>query len=65
MCRLRNRVHIQNEKKEFEPDDWDAFTERRKERAEDVLLMTIQAMADKYPRNQRRQFVRDFELPFG
>jgi hypothetical protein len=47
-----------------QPDDWDAFNEQRKERAEDVLLVTMQTMAAKYPRNQTRQYVRDFDLPF-
>jgi hypothetical protein len=63
--RLRNRVHIQNTKDDFEPDDWNAFTEVRKEKAEKSLEKTLKIMAAKYPRPKHaRGYVTDFELPW-
>jgi hypothetical protein len=43
--RLRNRIHIQNRKGHLEPDDFNAFTESRKTKAEKVLEITIKTMA--------------------
>jgi hypothetical protein len=62
--RLRNRVHIQNIKKDFEPDDYKAFNEQRKLLAERALEKTLKTMAEKYPRGENFHYVPDFELPW-
>ena len=43
--RLRNRIHIQNSKGDFEADEFNAFTERRKTQAEKELQRTIKTIA--------------------
>jgi hypothetical protein len=60
--KLRNRVHIQNEKNDFEPDERLAFSEARMRLAERVLEKLIRTMAQKYPRQHNH--VRDFKLPW-
>jgi hypothetical protein len=63
--RLRNRVHIQNTKHDFEPDDWNAFSEARKVKAEQALERTMKTMAAKYPRPPHTKYVADFKLPWA
>jgi hypothetical protein len=63
--RLRNRIHIQNSKGHFEPDEFSAFTESRKIKAEKVLERTIKTMAQKYDRGAEYKYVSDFELPWN
>lgn len=60
--RLRNRVHIQNTKNDFEPDDINAFNADRKRLAERALEKTLRTMAVKFARPH--DHVRDFELPW-
>lgn len=60
--KLRNRIHIQNTKKEFELDEYKAFNDGRKQLAERVLEEILQTMSDKYSR--KHNYVRDFELPW-
>ena len=60
--RLRNRLHIQNYKDDFERDDRDAFSDARKTLAERSLERTMRVMAEHYHRQQ--DYVRDFELPW-
>lgn len=60
--RLRNRIHIQNTKRDFEPDEINAFNSDRKWLAESVLEKTLRTMAAKFARNH--DHVRDFELPW-
>ena len=62
--RLRNRIHIQNAKNDFYPDEYNAFSETRKRQAERVLEKTIKTMATKYARGPEYKYVRDFELPW-
>jgi hypothetical protein len=62
--RLRNRVHIQNTDNDFEPDERDAFNERRKELAEKALEKTLRTMAGKYPRGPAFNHAADFQLPW-
>jgi len=58
-------VHIQNQKKHFEPDDFNAFTDRRKDQAERALEITMKVMAARYPRPEHaRGHVADFILPW-
>ncbi len=64
--KLRNRIHIQNKKGDFEPDELQAFNEKRKILAEKVLEKTLKTMAAKYPRNfEVARYVDDFQLPWG
>ncbi|MGB8402094.1 hypothetical protein [Bradyrhizobium sp.] len=60
--RLRNRLHIQNENKDLEPDESAAFTVQRKELAERVLEQVLKTLSLKYPRPDHiAGWVRDFE----
>ncbi|MCK0070858.1 hypothetical protein [Kordiimonas laminariae] len=49
--KLRNRIHIQNERRDFEADDSEAFSERRKELAERVLSGVMQTLSDNHARH--------------
>jgi hypothetical protein len=60
--RLRNRIHIQNTKKDFEPDEVIAFNTARKLLAEKAVENTLRTMAEKYARDTN--FVNDFTLPW-
>ena len=63
--KLRNRVHIQNENKDLEADEYNAFTIERKEIAERVLERVIKTLSTKYPRPPHiAGFVGDFECPW-
>jgi hypothetical protein len=64
--RLRNRVHIQNSKGDFERDDSAAFSESRKELAERVLEKVVRALSEKYPRPEHAVgHVADFSFPWA
>lgn len=62
--KIRNRVHIQNKKNHFEPDDNVAFSAARLTLSEQALELVMRTMARKYPRPQHN-FVQDFELPWN
>jgi hypothetical protein len=62
--RLRNRIHIQNVKRDFEPYDADAFSEPRKVLAERVLEKTLRTMLSRYDRGPSFNYVNDFVLPW-
>jgi len=62
--KLRNRIHIQNTKGDFEPDEYQVFTERRKILAEKVLEIVLKTMAGRYSRGTWAYFVDDFQLPW-
>jgi hypothetical protein len=61
--RLRNRVHIQNTKRHFEPDDHTAFSEGRLLLSEQTLELVMRTMARKFAR-PKHNFVGDFVLPW-
>ncbi|WP_421928642.1 hypothetical protein [Neoaquamicrobium sediminum] len=61
--RLRNRVHIQNEKRDFEPDDRVAFSEARLIQSEQAVEKVIVKMARDHPRNH--DYVVDFVIPWN
>ena len=61
--KLRNRIHIQNKKGDFEPDEYNAFNDERKVLAERALEKTLRTMAAKFPREQ--DHVREFTLPWN
>lgn len=60
--RLRNRIHIQNEKRDFESDEFNAFNQQRKALAERVLEKTLRTMERKFARD--KDHVADFILPW-
>jgi hypothetical protein len=60
--RLRNRIHIQNEKLDFEPDEFNAFNQQRKILAERALEKTLRTMERKYARAM--DHVADLILPW-
>lgn len=62
--RLRNRVHIQNTKSDFETDDAAAFNDVRLVLSEQALEQVMRTMAEKYRRILDKKFVRDFVLPW-
>ncbi len=63
--RLRNRIHIQNTKNNFEVDEYKAFNDARKIMAEKVLEKTLKTLTEKYPRTGKRiGLVTDFKLPW-
>jgi hypothetical protein len=62
--KLRNRIHIQNTRYDFEPDEAQAFNEERKVLAEKVLEKTLKTMTEKYPRDERYSYVDGFLLPW-
>ena len=63
--RLRNRIHIQNTENNFEPNEHDAFTEKRKILAERVLEKILRTMSEKHSRNiDVSIYVDNFELPW-
>lgn len=61
--RIRNRLHLQNEKNDLEPEDANAFSAERlalSERAVEYVMMTLQA---KYPR-PANIYTQPFHLPW-
>jgi hypothetical protein len=60
--RLRNRIHIQNVKKDFEPDEFNAFNQQRKILAERALEKTLRTMERKFARD--KDHVAPFILPW-
>lgn len=64
--KLRNRVHIQNKKGHFEPDDGHAFTMSRQIEAEKTLERVLKLMAERHARPASAQgYVADFQLPWS
>lgn len=64
--KLRNRIHIQNTKGHFDPDESKTFTIARQRQAEMTLEKVIKTMALEYPRKQSCQgYVGDFQLPWS
>jgi hypothetical protein len=63
--KLRNRVHIQNAKEHFEPNESDAFNESRQREAETTLERLVAYMATNHLRTKGRQHVADFILPWN
>lgn len=63
--KLRNRIHIQNSKNHFEPDERNAFNYTRQIMAEKVVERVLKVVLQKYSRGQDlRGHVDDFELPW-
>ena len=62
--KLRNRIHIQNTKGHFEPDDPAAFNADRQIAAERALETLMKIMERDYARVGIEGFVDDFVLPW-
>lgn len=61
---LRNRIHIQNTKKELEEYESEAFTDDRLIESERSLEVVIKRMLELYDRGPSFAYVDDFELPW-
>lgn len=63
--KLRNRIHIQNTKNHFEPDDAEAFNMDRQQTSERILEKLAKTMALKYRRKDSvPKCVEDFKFPW-
>jgi len=61
--KLRNRIHIQNEKNNFAPDEERAFSTEKKVLAEQVLERIMRLMSSKH--NRGHDYVSNFSLPWS
>ncbi len=63
--KLRNRIHIQNEKNHFEPNESQAFSANRQVTTEQTLEKLVKAISANHPRPAGAQgHVRDFQFPW-
>jgi len=62
--KLRNRIHIQNTRGHFEPNEIDAYTDARQTMAERTLEELISFMVANHLRRESRQYVAELELPW-
>jgi hypothetical protein len=62
--RLCHRIHIQNSKGDFEPPEFNAFTEKRKTQAERVLEQAVKWMASQHGRSAAYHHVKAFTFPW-
>lgn len=62
--KIRNRVHIQNAKDQFERDEDEVFTEERKILAEKCLEKVAKTLSSKHGRSKGRHHTVDFEFPW-
>ena len=64
--KLRNRIHIQNEKDHFEADESKAFSKARQISAEQTLENILKLISAKHPRPTAvKRHVADFQLPWN
>lgn len=64
--KLRNRIHIQNDKNHFEPNDSQAFNSDRQVTAEQTFEKLIKMICANHPRPPGAQgHVNDFQLPWN
>jgi hypothetical protein len=64
--KLRNRIHIQNEKGHFESNDSQAFNSTRQVSAEKALEKLLKVIATNHPRPSHASgHVEDFNLPWA
>lgn len=62
--KLRNRIHIQNQKKFVEPDDSLAFSHRRRELSEIICEVILKKLEGDHGRNEKFDFVNNFFAPW-
>ena len=60
--KLRNRIHVQNEKGVFDPDDGKTFTKDKLILSEKCAEYVLRYLSTKYPRNKKH--VKDINLPW-
>ena len=65
LCAWRNRIHIQNERNEGEPNEWNVYTLSRKEVAERCLERVLKILSRHHPRPEHIDHVADFVLPWN
>ena len=64
--KLRNRIHIQNDKNNFERDEYEVYTLGRQEEAEQAVEKVFRLMEEKYSRSGYPiGYVDDFVLPWS
>lgn len=64
--KLRNRVHIQNDKNYLDANDSQAFSRGRQISSEKVMEKLFKKMASDHPRpDAATGFVNDFQLPWN
>ncbi len=62
---VRNRVHIQNVKKQLDPDEGRVFTMKRQKSTEEILERVLKHVSDNYKRPEHvHGYVDEFELPW-
>ncbi|MFH1367428.1 MAG: hypothetical protein ABIH38_05635 [Patescibacteria group bacterium] len=64
LCKLRNRVHIQNDQGTLEKKDRDVFTEKRMIIAEKALEFIFKKLLEKYSRDEFKRYVNYFKIPW-
>lgn len=65
LIKLRNRIHIQNEKNAYEANEIEAFTIKRKRIAETAVEKLMRLMTKKFKRKKgARGYVRKFQCPW-
>jgi hypothetical protein len=65
LSKKRNRIHIQNDKRDEPLDESNIFNDKLKILSEKVLEKILFAMSNKYPRrNEYHKYVKDFILPW-
>ena len=64
--KLRNRIHLQNDKNHFEANDSDAFSLRRLVQAERALETLVKTVSNNHPRSAPATgHVDDFHFPWN
>lgn len=63
LSKLRNRIHIQNEKNDLESDESSVFTNDRRILAEKLLEIVMKSMAESH--NRDHEYVKKFRLPWN
>lgn len=61
---IRNRIHIQDDRRELEKDDYNVFTDKRIELAQKVMEVIIFKMITKFPRKWAKQKIDPREFPY-
>lgn len=67
LAQLRNRIHIQNEKQNFEDDEHLVFKKIRRVEAEKMVELLMKRLLELYPRPAHitmSEHVEDFKLPW-
>jgi hypothetical protein len=63
--KVRNRIHIQNDKKENPKDDIDVFSDDNLLISEKVLELIMKVMSKDHIRSDKSDYIGDYNLPFN